>query len=116
MLSPEDGWRYTPFASKPAPTLDLGRTQMLCTLKIYCGSGLARESGLSATKKLNLPLIHKPHRPHFELRSTPHMNSIGCITSDRRKCAPTRVKLRGFLAPHSTGAFHVPRYLESLFD
>ena len=52
----------------------------------------------------------------FELRSTRHMNSIGRITSDRRKCAPTRVKLRGFLAPHSTGAFHVPRYPESLFD
>src|SRR5450830_359600 len=30
------------------------------------------------------------------------MNSIGCITSDRRKCASTRVKLRGFLAPHSS--------------
>ncbi|PMZ77660.1 hypothetical protein C1X65_04040 [Pseudomonas sp. FW305-70] len=31
------------FASKPAPTLDHRRAQILCPLKIKCGSGLARE-------------------------------------------------------------------------
>ncbi|EJM58359.1 hypothetical protein PMI28_02262 [Pseudomonas sp. GM48] len=31
------------FASKPAPTFDLQRTQNLCTTLIKCGSGLARE-------------------------------------------------------------------------
>lgn len=67
-------------------------------------------------KNLKLPPIRKQHWRHFELPSTTRMNSIGCITSDRRKCASTRVKLRGFLAPPSSGVFHVPRYPESLFD
>lgn len=31
------------FASKPAPAFDLRRTQLLCSLKIECESGLARE-------------------------------------------------------------------------
>ncbi|RBC04046.1 hypothetical protein C3E97_001135 [Pseudomonas sp. MWU12-2115] len=33
-----------PFASKPAPTLDRCHPQILLSLKILCGSGLARES------------------------------------------------------------------------
>ena len=45
------------FASKPAPTLDLGRTQIMCSPKIPCGSGLAREeAGLSTTRPAVRPL------------------------------------------------------------
>src|SRR5471030_1754534 len=38
------------FASKPAPTFDLCRSQIACTLKIPCGSGLARESVVQSTQ------------------------------------------------------------------
>ncbi|EJM68219.1 hypothetical protein PMI30_01665 [Pseudomonas sp. GM50] len=34
------------FASKPAPTVDLRRASIQCSLKVKCGSGLAREDGL----------------------------------------------------------------------
>ncbi|WP_030132484.1 hypothetical protein [Pseudomonas sp. QTF5] len=34
------------FASKPAPTVDVRRASILCSLKVKCGSGLAREDGL----------------------------------------------------------------------
>ncbi|MBD0680732.1 hypothetical protein CGA21_19040 [Pseudomonas sp. PSB11] len=36
-------YRVAAFASKPAPTWELRRAQVLCTPPIQCGSGLARE-------------------------------------------------------------------------
>ncbi|MDT9674009.1 hypothetical protein F6R97_05020 [Pseudomonas sp. JV414] len=45
------------FASKPAPTFDLRRTQIVCSPKIPCGSGLAREeAGPSTTRPTVRPL------------------------------------------------------------
>ncbi len=46
------GNRGAAFASKPAPTLDLRRTHALCSLKIKCGSGLAREEGQTFNAKV----------------------------------------------------------------
>jgi len=40
------------FASKPAPTVDLRRASILCSLKVKCGSGLAREDGLKDAAEL----------------------------------------------------------------
>jgi hypothetical protein len=41
------------FASKPAPTFDRLWPQNLCSPQIHCGSGLAREGGLSITAYLS---------------------------------------------------------------
>ena len=56
------------FASKLAPTLDLCRTQILCPLKIKCGSELAREDGLSVNTNPSLQQVPVLQSRHCFLR------------------------------------------------
>ncbi|WP_371916832.1 hypothetical protein [Pseudomonas sp. VI4.1] len=57
------GVRADAFASKPAPTLNLLRTQKLCTPKIQCGSGPAREGALIDCGGSKPKPIHRLRQP-----------------------------------------------------
>jgi len=57
--------RHTAFASKPAPTRDLGYTQPLHKTSKTCGSGLAREDGgTSNICMTDTPLSRASPLPH----------------------------------------------------
>ncbi|RAI67157.1 hypothetical protein DOZ80_20185 [Pseudomonas fluorescens] len=49
-----------PFASRLAPTLDLRRTQNLCSPKIYCGSEPAREGARSSNAQPQVGQVSGP--------------------------------------------------------
>jgi hypothetical protein len=50
------------FASKPAPTFGRRRSQILCPLKIKCGSGLAREEAGTVSDDPTITYVDIHHR------------------------------------------------------
>ncbi|VVQ31179.1 hypothetical protein PS943_02275 [Pseudomonas fluorescens] len=80
-------------ASKLAPTFDLCLTQYLCSLKIYCGSELARDSGFTGDENLSWQWLATNPSPNDHAHVPCHGHTAN-RRSHRRESAGSTARCR----------------------